>query len=117
MMDIKEMKALDWAIKKHERDARTYGQMEFIEGGTELKKHWKESKERESQYAKWLNHYKLLLERYEDEHEELIRCGECRWWGRVDKDKDGLLMTVCAKGYSADPKGHCHHAERRKRCE
>ena len=44
---------------------------------------------------------------------ELIRCEDCKWWGRKDTYKDGTEMTVCKKGRSVIPEGFCHLAELR----
>ena len=44
---------------------------------------------------------------------ELVRCKDCKWWGRKDVFKDGSSVIVCKKGRSADPEGFCHYAEMR----
>ena len=49
-----------------------------------------------------------------DEVGELIRCKDCKHWGRKDVYKDGSAMIVCKQGRSIDADGFCHHAERRE---
>ena len=44
----------------------------------------------------------------------VIRCKDCKWWGRKDVYKDGSTMIVCKKGRSIDPNGFCHYAEVRE---
>ena len=50
---------------------------------------------------------------WDDNHGRLIRCKDCKWWGRKDIYKDGTEMIVCKKGRSVIPEGFCHHAELR----
>lgn len=45
--------------------------------------------------------------------DSLIRCKDCRWWGREDVFKDGSKITSCKKGWSTDECGYCYKAERR----
>lgn len=45
---------------------------------------------------------------------EIIRCKDCKWWGREDVFEDGSSVTVCKKGLSANPEGFCHYAEMRE---
>ena len=44
---------------------------------------------------------------------QIIRCKDCKWWGRKDTYKDGSSATVCKKGRSISEEGFCHYAERR----
>ena len=63
--------------------------------------------EEHRQLADWLRDYKRLLE-----ESEIIRCKNCKWWGRKDVYKDDSTMIVCKKGRSIDSNGFCHYAER-----
>lgn len=45
---------------------------------------------------------------------EIIRCRDCKWWGRKDVFKDGSSIIVCKKGWSGDSDGFCHNAERKE---
>lgn len=51
---------------------------------------------------------------YNDRDAEIIRCKDCKHWGRKDVYKDGSAMIVCKQGRSIDADGFCHHAERRE---
>lgn len=44
---------------------------------------------------------------------ELIRCKDCKSWGRLVTYKDGSTMIDCKRGRSIDPEGYCHLAELR----
>ena len=44
---------------------------------------------------------------------EVIRCKDCKSWGRLVTYKDGSTMIDCKRGRSMDPEGYCHLAELR----
>lgn len=44
---------------------------------------------------------------------EIIRCKDCKSWGRLVTYKDGSTMIDCKRGRSIDPEGYCHLAELR----
>lgn len=52
-----------------------------------------------------------VIRKLQSAEPEIIRCKDCKWWGREDVFKDGSSMIVCKKGRSADPEGFCHHAD------
>ena len=54
-----------------------------------------------------------LIEDAPSAQPEIIRCKDCKWWGREDVFKDGSSVIICKKGLSANPEGFCHYAEMR----
>ena len=50
---------------------------------------------------------------YERGKAEIIRCKDCKSWGRLVTYKDGSTMIDCKKGRSISPEGYCHLAELR----
>ena len=44
---------------------------------------------------------------------EIIRCKDCKSWGRLVTYKDGSTMIDCKRGRSMDLEGYCYLAELR----
>ncbi len=44
---------------------------------------------------------------------EVVRCKDCKWWGRDVTYKDGSKAIDCKKGWSGDANGYCYRAERK----
>ena len=55
----------------------------------------------------WLDHLPYV-------QPEIIRCKDCKSWGRLVTYKDGSTMIDCKRGRSIDPEGYCHLAELRE---
>ena len=43
----------------------------------------------------------------------IVRCRDCKYFGRIDRFKDGTVVQSCQMGYSQTPNGYCHRAKRK----
>ena len=45
---------------------------------------------------------------------EIVRCKDCKWWGRKTTYKDGTIITDCKRGLMANENGFCSFGERKE---
>lgn len=45
---------------------------------------------------------------------DVVRCKDCKWWGRKTTYKDGTIITDCKRGLMANENGFCSFGERKE---